>query len=83
MNLKVLLIFLIAFNVNSGTDSSCCFNSNFATRDHERVTLSGFDKFDQLKFNCHTPINMSLWEICPLEPAILDKTLNLTGLSVS
>lgn len=73
---------MITASVDCNSEHSCCFNSNFATREHGRVTLSNFYKFDQLKFDCPTPINMSIWEICPFEPAILDETLDLTGLSI-
>jgi len=78
-------IFLIRFALISSSIglkscvSECCFNSSFAYYNNQGVSLSYFDQFSQLKFECDSPIKMTIWEIYPYPlPLILDNSLNLS-----
>lgn len=70
-----------AANLNS-SEYFCSFNSSFASSNDYHVTLSNFERFEQLKFNCESPIRLTIWSIFPFESLILDESLNLTGLTI-
>jgi hypothetical protein len=79
-NLTIVLI-LILFVKTENSDPECCFNSSFATRDNQYVTLSGFNQLAQLKFNCNTFTPIAIWEIHPSTQIILNDSLSLTNMS--
>ena len=61
--------------VFSPTDhTKCCFFSSYAYRDNEQITLKYFENFNELEFNC-SPINITILEIKPKMPLILDNSL--------
>ncbi len=85
MNHFTLLITLVYFIKNGANiilNKECCFSTN-SYRQDKWVTLTDFDRFDQLNFNCNQPINMSIWELKPAKKnLILDDSLKLNNLSI-
>jgi len=82
INSSIFLIRFALISLSIGLKScvsECCFNSSFAYYNNQGVSLSYFDQFSQLKFECDSPIKMTIWEIYPYPlPLILDNSLNLS-----
>lgn len=76
-------IFLIKLlNGFISSQNECCFNSSFAYLDNKFVTISNFETFSQLNFNCNLTLELSGLQIIPLKKLILDRSLNLTGIQI-
>ena len=76
---KKLLIWIIQIAVcihYVDSTKECCFNSSFFYRDNQEVLLYGFDRFDQLAFDCAYNTEMSVLSIQPNKDLILDNSFN-------
>ncbi len=75
---SILLIILITlFKICLSND--CCFNSKYAYRNNQIMSLNDFDKLEQLSFNCSKVTSMSILELRPKSTIVLDNSLNLIG----
>jgi hypothetical protein len=63
-------------------DKCCLEDSNKTFKDNNLLVLIKFKYFEQLKFNCLNPINISIWAIEPDDKIILSNSLNMTGLKI-
>jgi hypothetical protein len=70
---KIFLFIAIYFILKTETKEECSFDT--ALIDNQQVVLTDFTSFDQLKFNCKKPINMSILTLHPIEKIILDSSL--------
>jgi hypothetical protein len=79
--IAILTISSSRIEINS-SEESCSFDSSFSSKSNDHVIFSNFERFDELKFNCNSPIKLSFWSLYPFQPLVLDKKLNLTGLTI-
>jgi len=70
---KIFLIIAIYLITKIKTNKDCSFDD--ALFDNQQVILTDFTSFDQLKFNCKKPINMSILTLHPIKKIILDSSL--------
>ena len=72
---------VISIHLNEiSQEQECCLNSTFAIWNRNRATLTNFEKFSQLKFNCNSIIDIYQLDILPTNRLVLDESLNLNGL---
>ena len=64
-------------------EEECCFNTNKAFTKETRITLSNFNNLNELKFNCKKPIEMSILQLIPNTPIIIDDSLELKNLKIN
>ena len=64
------------WNIQSNNCQECCFNSTYARFGENNTVISDFDRFDQLKFNCHQNISFNIGFIMPNQPLILNNSPN-------
>ena len=64
-------------------EEECCFNTNKAYRKETRITLTNFNNLNELKFNCKHPIEMSILQLIPNTPIIIDNSLELKNLKIN
>ena len=76
-NLILLIILISLFEICLSDD--CCFNSKYAYRNNQIMTINDFDKLEQLSFNCSKVTSMSILELRSKSKIVLDNSLNLTG----
>ena len=69
-----LILILISLNIIKN-ENECCFESKYAFKNSQRITLSNFDNFSQLKFNCSQPAILSVLQFQPNKPIVLDNSL--------
>jgi len=87
----ILLLSIIVLSADASADESCCFNTNKAYRSRAtaaepnnlRITLSKFNDLKELKFNCKEPIDMSILQLLPNKPIILDNSLEIKNLQIN
>lgn len=80
--LFILTINFVSIKNKTTDERTCCFTTNFAFKNNQRITLKNFDSLDQLEFNCSKPIEMSILEIKPNQDIIFDNRFNFTGLTI-
>jgi hypothetical protein len=84
-NSKILIFqffFFIEIYSNLSQEQECCFDSSYALWNRNYVTLSYFQTFSELKFNCNLLMNITQMEILPLKRLILNGSLNFNGLRI-
>ena len=82
--LIIMILIVMPHHHSSSITYDCCFNSTYAYRDDQYVSLTDFNSFSQLKFNCgSTSIQMSIWEIMPFpDKLILDDSFSQANISI-
>ena len=78
----ITLTYLARNVTHLSLNKECCFSTK--SYRHDRwVTLTDFDRFGQLNFNCNQPINISSLELKPTSNnLILDDSLQFNNLSI-
>ena len=61
--------------------SECALDS--AELNTNKLILKNFKNFNELKFNCSKPFNISILEIRPDNKLLINNSINFTGLSIS
>jgi len=85
-NYIIIIYFYLVFCIDlKHLSQECCLNSSLYTISNHRnfIQTYYFNQFNELKFNCNSPIDMLLWELFPYKKLILNDSLNLTGLKIN
>ena len=80
----IRIYFYSIFCISLKQCQKCCLNSSVYTSTFSRIFISiyNFKRFDELEFNCQSPVEMLYWEISPSKQLILNDDLDLTGLKI-
>jgi hypothetical protein len=79
----ITLFACIKCDSNMKQEEECCFNTNKAFKKETRITLSNFNNLNELKFKCTKPIEMSILQLIPNTPIIIDDSLELKNLKIN
>lgn len=81
--LSIIISVLVLIDCNSNQQAEeCCFNTNKAFRKNNRITLSDFDDSKQLKFACKEPIEMTILQLIPNKPIIIDDSFKIKKIKI-